>query len=50
MSNKFFYYLYFLLSSAQKISKDGYTKNTVGEKGSNLTKLSSSQYKNNRIQ
>ena len=46
-TNNLFYYLYFVLSSSQNMRKDGYTKNSVGEIGSTLTKPSLSQYENN---
>ena len=42
---KFFYYLYFILSSSQNMRKDGYTKNLVGDKGSSLPKPFPSWYK-----
>ena len=50
ITNKLSYYLYFILSSSLNMRKDGYTKNSFGEKLRILTKPSPPQYEGNRRQ
>ena len=44
ITKSLFYYLYFILSYSNNMRNDGYTKNTVGEKGSSILKPVLSKY------